>query len=213
MIFSVVGDTSWDSVLEQAKKFPKINKKINSVSIVAKNGEAIEKRKGIDQAHSVLGFHMPRLGDKNRYAGEIFNSILGGGMSSRLFQEVREKRGLCYAIKSELEQSKDYAYEIIYTGTTKEKINEIKKIVLNEIKKLGALNKKDFDEGKERLIGLREISKEKCDSTMVELLQEEIAGDAQEYYKYEDKINSVKLSDVRDLSKLKGYSFAALVPG
>ncbi len=211
-IFSVVGNTNWDLVLEQAKKFPKISKKINSIPIIEKSGELIEKRKGIDQAHEVLGFHMPKLNDKNRYAAEIFDSILGGGMSSRLFQEVREKRGLCYAIKSVLEQSKDYAYEIIYVGTVKEKVSEIKKIVLKEIKKMSELNQKDFDGAKERLIGLRQISKEKCDSTMIELLQGEIGGDAEEYYKYEDRINSVKLKEVQELSKLKGYSFVALVP-
>ncbi len=212
MIFSVVGDANFSDVLREAKKFPKTNKKINFIPIISKNEKLIEKRGGIDQAHEVLGFHMPKLNDKNRYAAEIFDSILGGGMSSRLFQEIREKRGLCYAIKSSLEQSKDYAYEIIYVGTVKQKINEIKKIVLKEIKKLEGLKRSDFDEAKERLIGLRQISKEKCDSTMTELLLEEIGGNAGNYYKYEDKINAVKLKDVRQLSRLKGYSFVALVP-
>ena len=156
---------------------------------------------------------MPGLCDKDRYAAEIFDSILGGGMSSRLFQEIREKRGLCYAIKSHLEQSKDYSYMMIYAGTTKEKIKEIKELALNEIKKIDQLEQKDFDEAKERLIGLKDINSEKCDSTMMDLLQEEIGGDAGNYYKYEDRINKVKLKDVRELSKLKGYSFVALIPG
>ena len=212
MVFSVVGDAEWDDVLKEGKKFPRMNKQINFIPIIPRTGELIEKRKGIDQAHEVLGFHMPRLIDKNRYAAEIFDSILGGGMSSRLFQEVREKRGLCYAIKTHLEQSKDYAYEMIYVGTVKEKIKQIKEIILKEIKKLGQLKKSDFEEGKERLIGLRQINKEKCDTTMIELLQEEIGGDAANYYKYEEDINSVKLNQVRELSKLKGCSFVALVP-
>jgi predicted Zn-dependent peptidase len=213
MIFSVVGNVSWEDVLEEAKKFPLITKKINSIPIITRTQEVIEKRKGIDQAHEVIGFHMPNLNDKNRYAAEIFDNILGGGMSSRLFQEVREKRGLCYAIKTSLEQSKDYSYETIYSGTVKEKIQEIKEIVLKEIKKLKELNKSDFEEGKERLIGLRQISKEKCDSTMIELLQEELGGDAGDYYDYEEKIGSVKLEQVRELSKLKGFSFIGLIPG
>tara|TARA_Y100000310_G_scaffold267889_1_gene280202 strand:- start:1965 stop:3167 length:1203 start_codon:yes stop_codon:yes gene_type:complete len=213
MIFSVVGNTSWEKVLFQARKFPKINKTIRTLPIILRNGELIEKRKGIDQAHLVFGFHTPKLNDKNRFAAEIFDSILGGGMSSRLFQEVRERKGLCYAIRSHLEQSKDYAYSIIYAGTVKEKVNEIKKIILKEIKNFRVLKKADFDEAKERLIGLRQISKEKCDSTMIELLQEELGGDAKNYYNYETKINKVKLQEVRDLSKLKGYSFVGLVPG
>ncbi len=213
MVFTVVGDTNLDSVLSEARKFPKNFKKIKPMSIKLKRGELVEKRKGIDQAHLVLGFHMPKLNDKNRYAAHIFDSILGGGMSSRLFQEVREKRGLCYAIRSGLEQSKDYSYEVIYSGTTKDKIVQIKRIVLNEIKKLNELKQSDFDEAKERLIGLRQISKEKADSTMIELLQEELGGNAENYYNYENEINEAKLKEVRNLSKLKNYSFMALTPG
>jgi predicted Zn-dependent peptidase len=212
MIFSVVGDSEWEEVLEEANKFPKINKKINKVPIFEKNGEVVEKRKGIDQAHLVFGFHMPKLTDKNRYAAEVFDIVLGGGMGSRLFQEVREKRGLCYAIRSHLEQSKDYSHEMIYAGTVKEKVNEIKKLILKEIKKLNELNKSDFEEAKERLIGLRGITKEKSDSTMIELLQEELGGDAGNYYKYEEEIAKVNLKEVQDLSKLKGHSFVSLVP-
>jgi len=212
MIFSVVGKANWEEVLAEAKKFPKIKKEIRHIPIILKNGELIEKRKGIDQAHEVICFHMPKLTDKNRYAAEIFDNILGCGMSSRLFQEVREKRGLCYAIKSSLEQSRDYSYEIIYSGTTKDKIKEIKKIVLNEIKKLKDLKQSDFNEAKERLIGLKQINQEKCDSTMTDLLLEELGGNAENYYKYEDNISKVKLQEVRALSKLKGYSFVALVP-
>ncbi len=212
MVFSVVGDVSWEDVLKEAKRFPKLNKKVNSIPIILKNGQLIKKRKGIDQAHEVFGFHMPKLNDKDRYAAEIFDSILCGGMSSKLFQEIREKRGLCYALRGSLEQSKDYAYEMIYVGTVKEKIEQIKKLILREIRKLGNLNQRELSEAKERLIGLRQISKEKCDSTMTELLLEEIGGDAENYYKYEDNINKVKLKDVRNLSKLKGYSFVALVP-
>ena len=134
-------------------------------------------------------------------------------MSSRLFQEVREKRGLCYAIKTHLEQSRDYSYEIIYSGTVKEKVNEVKKIVLTEIQKLKDLSSKDFDEAKETLLGLKQINQEKCDSTMIDLLSEEIGGNAENYYSYEENISRVKLKEVQNLSKLKGFSFVSLIPG
>jgi len=212
VIFSVVGKTDLDSVIEEAKKFPKTTKKIKDIKIVKKNGQLIEKRKGIDQAHEIIGLHMPLLTDKNRYAAEVFNSILGGGMSSRLFQEIREKRGLCYAIKTILEQSKDYAYMMIYSGTTKDKIHEIRELALKEIRKLKDLNSRDFEEAKETLLGLKQINQEKCDSTMMDLLQEELGGDAGNYYKYEEEISKVKIQEVKELSNLKGYSFAALIP-
>jgi predicted Zn-dependent peptidase len=198
--------------LEEAKKFPTSNKEINKIPIFLNHGEIIEKRKGIDQAHEVLGIHMPKLNDKNRYAAEIFTNILGGGMSSRLFQEIREKRGLCYAIKANLEQSKDYSYLMIYSGTTSDKVQEVKELILKEIKKLKDLNLADFEEAKETLIGLKQINTEKSDSCMVDLLQEEIGGNAENYYKYEEEIGKIKIEEVKSLSNIKGFSFAALLP-
>ena len=212
MIFSAVGKTDWEKVLSEAKKFPKTSKDIIPIPIRLKNGELIEKRKGIDQAHLVFGFHCPKLVDRDRYAAEVLDNVLGGGMSSRLFQEIREKRGLCYAIKSNLEQSKDYGYEMIYSGTTKDKVKKIKELIILELKKLESLSKRELEETKEQLIGARQISKEKCETTMMELIQEEMAGNAENYYNYEENIGRVKLEDVRRLSKLKGYSFVALVP-
>lgn len=212
MIFCVVGKAEWEEILKEAGKFPKINKKINQIEIIKNHGELIEKRKGIDQAHEVIGFHMPLIGDKKRYSADIFDSILGGGMSSRLFQEVREKRGLCYAIKTHLEQSKDYSHLLVYSGTTKDKILEVKEIVLKEIKKLKDLKKSDFEEAKETLFGLKQITKEKCDSTMIDLLQEELGGDSRNYYNYEEELGKIKIEDIKKLSEIKGYSFSALLP-
>lgn len=212
LIFSVVGKSDIDSVIEEAKKFPKKSFNIPPMDIKLRNGESIEKRKGIDQAHVTLGFHMPKLNDKLRYASEVFDSILGGGMSSKLFQEIREKRGLCYAIRSHLEQSRDYAYELVYIGTMKDKIDEVKKLAIKEIESVKSITQKELDEAKERLIGLRELSKEKSESTMIDLLNEEIAGDATNYYGYDEYVNKVKLEDVRSLANLKAVSFVALVP-
>ncbi len=213
IVFSVVGDVDWNDVVKEAKRFPKTKKVISSVKISLKNGSFIKKRKGIDQAHLVLGFHMPKLNNRYRYSAEVFDSILGGGMSSKLFQEIREKRGLCYSVRSSLDQSRDYSYETIYVGTTKEKIIEVKKLILKEVKKLKDLKQTELNETKEKLIGLREINKEKSELSMFELLHEEIGGNAGNYYKYEENVDKVRLEDVRKLSKLKNYSFVALVPG
>ena len=212
MVFSVVGNTDFEQVVAEAKKFPKSVCSLRPPVIVPSYKTFSEKRKGIDQAHTVFGFHMPTLHHKLRYASEIFDSILGGGMSSRLFQELREKRGLCYSVKSNLEQSRAYAHELIYAGTVKEKVRIVKDIILREIKKIHTLSHAELAEAQERLIGLREISKEKCDSTMIDLLQEELGGNAKQYYHYEENINKIRLRDVRQLSKLAGYSFVSLVP-
>tara|TARA_Y100000310_G_scaffold284191_1_gene306819 strand:- start:62 stop:511 length:450 start_codon:yes stop_codon:yes gene_type:complete len=147
-----------------------------------------------------------------RYSIEILDTILGKGMSSRLFREIREKRGLAYAVKGFLEQDKNYGYEMIYVGTTKDKVKKVKELILQEIKKMQSLEKKDFDETKEQLIGLRKVASENSEAVMTSLILEENAGKAEEYYNYEERIKNVKLNDVRKLAKLKAYSFVALLP-
>lgn len=213
MILTVVGKADFEEICELAEKiFPKTEKKFQEKKPVMKNSEIIEKRKGVEQANLVFGYHVPTLKDKNRYDAEVLDVILGRGMSSRLFREIREKRGLAYAVRGILEQDKNYGYEMIYIGTVKEKIKEVKELILKEIKKLQKLDKKDFQEAQEQLIGLRDVESGDSEQVMADLISEENSGNVEEYYRYEERIQNVKLEDVRKLAKLKGYSFIALVP-
>ncbi len=213
MILTAIGNADFNEICNIGKKiFPKHNKIINSMKPIIKNGGKVEKRKGVDQANLVLAYHVPTLQDKNRYSAEIVHAILAEGMSSKLFQEIREKRGLAYAVKGLLQQDKNYGYEMIYVGTTKENSEKVKKLILDEIKKLQKLHVRDFSEAKEQLIGLKDVGSENSEDAMLELISEENAGNAGEYYKYEERINKLKLEEVKKLVKLKGYSFFALLP-
>lgn len=213
MILTAVGNANFQDICELAEKiFPKTTKKIQETTPTKKNGELIEKRKGLDQANLVLGYHIPTLTDKNRYAPQILHVILAEGMSSKLFQEIREKRGLAYAVKGLIQQDKNYGNQLIYIGTTKENVKKVKELILKEIKKLEKLEKRDLQEAKEQLIGLKEVESENSEEIMTELIYEENANNATEYYKYEERINNLKLEEVKKLVKIKGYSFMALVP-
>ena len=172
----------------------------------------IEKRNGLHQAHLTVGFHVPGLRDKNRYAVEAFNSILGSGMSSHLFQEVREKYGLAYAVQSLYEQGTDFGYFLVYVGTKKDNVKKVKDIVLKEIKKMASIDSKELEDAKEKLIGEKLIASESSQNTAIQLIEEELAGNATEFYKYTDRINALKLEDIKKIAKISGYSFAALVP-
>lgn len=213
MILSVVGDADFGEICEQAEKiYPATRRKLIQHNPIKKNSKLTEKRAGIDQAHFVFGFHAPNLSDIKRYDYEIAGAYLFKGMSSRLFQEIREKRGLAYSVRGEIDMGKNYGFGIIYAGTLKEKIKEIKEIILREIKALEKLDRKDFDECKEQLIGMKNIDEEDSSNVMNALMIEEAAGNAEEYYRYEERINAIKLEDVRSLSKLKAYSSFSLVP-
>ena len=96
----------------------------------------VAKAQDIEQAHLVLGFPWMGHGDARRFAGSLMTSILGGSMSSRLFQEVREKRGLVYSI-----YAMSYAYRgtgmwCVYAGTRPENVEETLGLTLAEIRRL-----------------------------------------------------------------------------
>jgi predicted Zn-dependent peptidase len=214
LILAVVGDANFSEITEFAEKNFKGEKgKVKQIKAIPRNEIKIEKRKGIDQVNLIFAYHVPLANDKKSYAALILSTLMAGGMSSRLFSEIREKRNLAYAVKGDSEITKDFAYNIIYIGTTKEKIEEIKKIILDEFEKVSKdLTEKELNEAKEQEIGNYQISMEDSQSQLVNLLSYEIDGDAKEFYNFEKDISSVKLEDVKKLAKIKNYSFFALVP-
>ncbi|MFQ5531448.1 MAG: M16 family metallopeptidase, partial [Candidatus Nanoarchaeia archaeon] len=214
MVLVVVGDADFSNVVKYAEKtFGNEKGKVPEHPIKLKNESKLEKRKGVDQANLVLAFHSPLANDKMSYASKVLMTLMAGGMSSRLFEEIRDKRNLAYAVKGDTNTSRDYSYNFIYVGTTKDKVEEVKKLILEEFKKVARdLTKKELDEVKEQLIGNYQISMEDSQSQMVNLLGHEMDGDAKEFYDFEKHIKTVKLNDVKKLAKIKDYSFFALVP-
>ncbi len=87
----------------------------------------------LEQAHLCLGLQGPSATDPGRYTGYILNTILGGGMSSRLFQEVREKNGLAYSVGSYLSTFSDTGAFGIYAGCDPSRIHELLRILGKEI--------------------------------------------------------------------------------
>jgi len=213
MILTVVGNADFEEICKVAEKlFPKTNRKITSHVPEKFNSSGEEKRAGIDQTHFVFGFHAPSLSDRQRYIYEVMGAYLFDGMSSKLWQEVREKRGLVYSIKGDFDMGKDYGYCAIYAGTRKEKVKEIREIILKEIKNLKTVEKRDIGECKEQIMGIRKVAEEDSSSAMNSMMIEEVAGGVEEHYNHDERINSVSLEDVRNISKLKSFSSFSLVP-
>ncbi|MFA5953677.1 MAG: pitrilysin family protein [Candidatus Pacearchaeota archaeon] len=184
--------------------------------IILKNEIKVEKRKGIDQANLVFGYHAPLASDKKSIVALILNTILAGGMSSRLFSEIREKRNLAYAVKSGSEIAKDFSYNWIYVGTNKENTKEVEELILKEFKKVSeSLDEKELNSVKKQLVGNYHISMEDSQIQMVNLLASEIHTKAEDFYDFEKEINKVKLADVKEMaSKVKkgNYSLFILEP-
>jgi predicted Zn-dependent peptidase len=122
------------------------------------------KYKKTEQAHFCLGFRAFSFMDDRRYALSVLATILGGGMSSRLFTEVRERRGLCYYISTARELYHDVGNIVTQAGVTNDldKVKESIAVILREHQKIvkGDVRKEDLDNAKELLKGRLLISME-----------------------------------------------------
>jgi predicted Zn-dependent peptidase len=216
LILCVVGDADFDFLINFVKKnFSNEKSKISRKPVKEKNDTNIETRKGIDQANLIFGYHVPREGNNKSYSAEVLSALMAGGMSSRLFAEIREKRNLAYAVKGDSDIEKDFAYNFIFVGTMKKNVEKVRQLIIEEFLKVSKeLDEKELNTVKDKIIGNFQIDMEDSQSQMVHLLASEISGNAKSFYEYEKNIKSVKLRDVKSLAlkASKDYSFFALVP-
>ena len=215
-ILSVVGDADFEQIVNFAEKnFENTKSQIPKQNFELKNENKLEEREGVDQANLIFAYHVPTASEDKCYAAKILSSLMTGGMSSRLFEEIREKRNLAYAVSGDSNINRDFAYNLIYVGTMSENVKKVKELILKEFEKVSVkLNEEELKKIKEQLIGNYQISMEDSQTQMINLLVSEIQGDAKDFYEYEKNISKVKLKDVKELAKktIKEYSFFALVP-
>ncbi|MFN8025206.1 MAG: pitrilysin family protein [Acidimicrobiia bacterium] len=122
-----------------------------------------------EQAHVVVGMRALRRDDPDRYALAVLDQVLGGGMSSRLFQEVREKRGLAYSVYSYRAAFQETGALAVYAGTAPERVDETLEIVNAELDRLvadGGISDKELNSAKGHLTGSLALSLESSSSRM-----------------------------------------------
>jgi len=130
----------------------------------------------LEQTLMCLGTRGLSQNHPDRFTLFLLNTILGGGMSSRLFQEVREKRGLAYSIYSYIISHADSGALVVYAGTEKEQCREVLEIALQEMGRLKreAVLQDELDSAREQLKGKILMSLESSDSLMTRLAKNEI---------------------------------------
>jgi predicted Zn-dependent peptidase len=152
------------------------NGKPEAISPPKVHSLVLNHEKPLEQAHICLGG--PGIGQTSgsRYAAYVLNTALGGGMSSRLFQEVREKRGKVYSIYSFQSSYADCGYFGIYAGTNPEWVDEVLEITLAELKKVlkEGLSAPELARAKSQLKGNLLLGLESTDSRMNRLARNEI---------------------------------------
>lgn len=135
-------------------------------------------QRDIEQAHIVYGFPWMKQTDPRRFAGTVLTSILGGSMSSRLFQEVREKRGLAYAIYATQALYQDLGQWCIYAGTRPENIGQVTNLISDELQRIAndALDADEFNRNIELICGQLLLGLETTNSRMMRLGKRETLG-------------------------------------
>jgi len=133
-------------------------------------------RKSLEQVHLCLGMAGTNQSHPQRYAAYVLNTLLGGGMSSRLFQEIREKRGKAYSVYSFAAAYKDVGYFGVYAGTSMEWTEEVVELILQELKSLaaGEIKEGEIERTQGQLVGSMILGLESTDSWMSHIARNEI---------------------------------------
>jgi predicted Zn-dependent peptidase len=135
MVVTAAGNIDHDAFVELVtRKFTELPSEADgSYERAAYRGGEFRDDRELEQVHFVLGFPGISYDDPDYYAAAVLSTLLGGGMSSRLFQEVREKRGLAYAISSFSSSFLDGGVFGIYTGTGEDEVADLVPVLVDQI--------------------------------------------------------------------------------
>jgi predicted Zn-dependent peptidase len=174
---------------------------------VAHPGRLIRHKIHLEQTHICLGTVAPSMASEERYCVHLLSNILGGGMSSRLFQNIRERRGLVYSIYSMLNLYRDAGALVVYAGAAHEKAAEVVDLILKEFRILreNLVSSQELKRAKEYVKGSILLSLESSSSRMTHLAQQLI------YYgrfsKMEEILDAVDHVSARDIRHLANRMF------
>jgi len=133
-----VSQAAHDMVAKHFVDIPEANEGTREAAKWTQDGPQVKlHHKDSEQAHLLLGVRAPGLDNKDRYAIGVMNAILGGGMSSRLFTEVRERRGLCYYVHSHHDAYMDTGSLVVAAGVDTNRIDLAITTILEELGKMG----------------------------------------------------------------------------
>lgn len=205
-VLSIVGNFDEDRILETINdKFCNwhTNVKLSKFEDpIDYNFELVCKSKEIEQAHLCIGFKGFELNSENQYPLLVLNNILGGSMSSRLFQRIREDKGLAYSIYSYPSIYKNGGSLVIYAGTNPSQIKQVIEIIHDEIRDImkNSLSEDEINKSKEQLKGNYILGLESTSSRMTSIGKSELLLN-RIYSPKEilEKIDSVTSSDIKNI--------------
>ena len=137
MILSAAGGVDHDQIVALATELFGGLRPVGNALIqpAAFTGGQRREVKALEQVHFALAFEGPNYRAPDVFTAQVYTTALGGGMSSRLFQKVREERGLCYSIFAQSGAYEDTGQITIYAGTSAEEIGELTQLTIDEVKR------------------------------------------------------------------------------
>ncbi len=208
MILAVAGNMNHDRVVELvAQRFLPLASGPNGFHQAAPKTQSriiMRNKKALEQVQLCIGVPSLSIGHEKRFASYILNTLLGGGMSSRLFQSVRERQGLAYAIYSELNPFRDTGCLSIYAGTSRESATKVVQSVVAEFRRLKqeAITQDELRRSKDQLKGNLMLSLESSTARMSNLARQEMYFDR--FYSMDeiiDRVEGVTAEDVMQLAQ------------
>ncbi|MGD0931100.1 MAG: pitrilysin family protein [Candidatus Korobacteraceae bacterium] len=167
---------------------PKINSRI-----------ILRNKKALEQVQICVGVPSYSISHERRYVTYILNTLLGGGMSSRLFQNVREKQGLVYSIFSELNPFRDAGMLSVYAGTSRESAPKVVQSIVHEFRELktAPIAEEELKRAKDQLKGNLMLSLESSTARMSNLARQEMYYD--HFFTMDEIIDRIQAVTVEDL--------------
>jgi predicted Zn-dependent peptidase len=201
MIVDSLKGTDWDKSGVKPLE-PRTSKPLPTVG----SGIKIVK-KDTEQAHIVWGVPGLDRHDEKRYIIAVLSAAVGGGMSSRLFQEIREKRGLVYTVYSFAHHYTGTGIFGVYAGTTKEKVNEVVEIIKKELADVAAngITEEELERGKGALRGGLVLGLEETNARMTRIAKGELLYG--EYMSLDDTLSKIDAVSVEDIKALAAQLF------
>jgi predicted Zn-dependent peptidase len=170
--------------------------------------KVVIRNKELEQSHVCLGTPSYPQNHGDRYASYVMNTMLGGSMSSRLFQNIREKRGLAYSVFSGINAYRDAGYFTVYAGCANEAVSEVIDLVVEEMKgiKQTCVPDSELRRAKDHLKGSVMLGLENTSSRMSHLARQEIYFDKQ--FSLDETLEGIERVSPDDVRRVAGELFA-----
>lgn len=205
----IAGNINKKDIIKQVKeKFGKAKKakvvRKKKIKISQKKPQIKIQNKKSDQTHLMIGFHSFKLGDDRNIPLSVAKTILGSGMSSRLFRKMRDELGICYYTKAKMENATDAGNFVVAAGVGNKRTKEAVSVIVDEFKKLRdeEISEKELKKAKEFILGNLATSHETSEA-WADLygFQEVLRQDIKTLKQLEKEIKAVKVKDIKKVLK------------